>query len=951
MTATADDTAFGVGTLVAARGREWVVLPQSEPPAFLVLRPLGGGDDEVTAVFPALEQVMAATFPPPDPADAGTAASAGLLRTALRIGFRASAGPFRSVARLAVEPRAYQLVPLLMGLRQETVRLLIADDVGIGKTIEAGLVAAELLEQGDATGLAVLCGPALAEQWQRELATKFGIHAELVLPGTIRRLERGLLQGETLFDRFRHLVVSTDFIKRPGLREQFWRGCPDLLVIDEAHTCVSDGTGGRSRMLRHELVQRLAADTSRHLILVTATPHSGKDEGFRNLLALLSPDLEHADLESPAGRERLARYFVQRRRADIRSYLDQSTPFPQDRLTQEQPYELSGAYKELFTDVLAYARESVLDSEGGQLRQRVRYWSALALLRALASSPRAAAATLRTRAANLTAEDPAEADQLGRSAVLDLPDEETTESADATPGADADPGGGDTPQRRRLRRFAGRAESLEGAADTKLKLLTETVTGLLLDGFNPIVFCRFIDTADYVAEHLAKRLSNGYAVAAVTGLLPPDEREARIRELTADPERRPVLVATDCLSEGVNLQDSFQAVVHYDLAWNPTRHEQREGRVDRFGQRAPTVRAVTIYGTDNGIDGIVLNVLLRKHEQIRRALGISVPVPDRSDDVVQAILEGLLLREDPGEQLAFEGVGLEKRSELHREWDSAAARERQSRTKYAQAGIQPAEVARELDEVRASLGTQAEVAEFTEEALRALHADVTSVPDGLRAGTAALPAGVSDALVTGHAEPLTFYRNLPVPPRESCLDRTDPNVAAIARYVLESALDPAAPTQHRPARRCGVMRTSTVPRRTTLLLVRFRMHVELPGRDGGRQVVAEDAQVLAYRGPSSAAMWLPDSEVQALLAARPTGNVPPDQAIDFAEEAVAGLVELLPHLDDAADGLAQRLRDDHIRAREAGGQHVRRQIAVRAQKPPDVLGVYVYLPGPAGDAS
>ena len=406
------------------------------------------------------------------------------------------------------------------------------------------------------------------------------------------------------------------------------------------------------------------------------------------------------------------------------------------------------------------------------------------------------------------------------------------------------------------------------------------------------MFCRFIDTAEYVAEHLAKRLSNGYAVAAVTGLLPPDEREARIRELTADPERRPVLVATDCLSEGVNLQDSFQAVVHYDLAWNPTRHEQREGRVDRFGQRAPTVRAVTIYGTDNGIDGIVLNVLLRKHEQIRRALGISVPVPDRSDDVVQAILEGLLLRDDPGEQLAFEGVGLEKRSELHREWDSAAARERQSRTKYAQAGIQPAEVARELAEVRASLGTQAEVAGFTEEALRALHADVTSVPNGLRAGTAALPAGVSDALVTGHAEPLPFHRDLPVPPRESYLDRTDPNVAAIARYVLESALDPVAPVQHRPARRCGVMRTSAVQRRTTLLLVRFRMHLELPGRDGSRQVVAEDAQVLAYRGPATDAAWLPDSEVQALLAARPTGNVPPDQAIDFAEEAVAGLLEL-----------------------------------------------------------
>ncbi len=332
--------------------------------------------------------------------------------------------------------------------------------------------------------------------------------------------------------------------------------------------------------------------------------------------------------------------------------------------------------------MLQYARETVRDPEGGQLRQRVRYWSALALLRALASSPRAAAATLRTRAANLDAQDVAEADRLGRSAVLDLPDEETVESADATPGADGDAADGDTPHRRRLRRFAARASQLEGQGDTKLKLLGETVTELLLEGYNPIVFCRFIDTAEYVAEHLARRLGADYAVAAVTGVLPPDERKPRIRDLAGDAGKRPVLVATDCLSEGVNLQEHFQAVVHYDLAWNPTRHEQREGRVDRFGQQARIVRAVTLYGADNGIDGIVLDVLLRKHEQIRKALGISVPVPDRSDDVVQAILEGLLLRDAPGEQLAFEGIGLEKRTDLHREWDSAAAREHQSRTKY-----------------------------------------------------------------------------------------------------------------------------------------------------------------------------------------------------------------------------------------------------------------------------
>jgi superfamily II DNA or RNA helicase len=939
---------FEVGTLVSARGRDWVVLPQSKAPGFLVLRPLGGGDDEVAGVFPALEQVRPSTFEAPDPNDAGPASSAGLLRTALRIGFRASAGPFRSLARLAVEPRAYQLVPLLMALRQETVRMLISDDVGIGKTVEAGLIAAELLEQGDASGLAVLCSPALAEQWQQELASKFGIAAELVLPSTIRRLEKGLIGSETLFERYPNVVVSTDFIKRPGLREQFWHGCPDLLIIDEAHTCVSDGTGGRSRILRHELVERLARDERRHLVLVTATPHSGKEDGFRNLLSLLQPALKYVALETVAGRELLAQYFVQRRRVDIRKYLDESTPFPEDRETAERKYALGSAYKELFDDVLAYARETVRDPEGGAIRQRVRYWSALALLRALASSPRAAAATLTTRADNLDTDDEAEADRLGRAAVMDLPDEETIESADATPGADAGTEAGDTPHRRRLKRFAARARALEGADDRKLLELEKVTKELLLDGFNPVIFCRFIDTAEYVSDYLARRLGGSYAVTAVTGTLPPDERMARIRALAGDPSRRPVLVATDCLSEGVNLQDQFQAVVHYDLAWNPTRHEQREGRVDRFGQTARVVRAVTIYGADNGIDGIVLDVLLRKHEQIRKALGISVPVPDRSDDVVEAILEGLLLRDAQSEQLTLD-LGLEHRDGLHREWESAAEKEREFFTKYRQAGVHPEEVSRELAEMRASLGTAADVGGFTEEALRALRADVTLTPDGFTAATGALPAGLADALVPGHLEPLPFRTDLPVKPRAAYLDRTDPNVAAIARYVLESALDSVSPAdpRDRPARRCGVMVTSSVARRTTLLLVRYRFHLELPGRDGPRQLVAEDAQLLAYRGQPAAAEWLSADEVASLLAAVPSDNIHPDEATDFTERAVAALDVVLPHLSAVADDLAVRLRDDHIRVREAGGQRVRRQIAVRAQKPADVLGVYVYLPGGA----
>src|SRR4030095_14309867 len=129
------------------------------------------------------------------------------------------------------------------------------------------------------------------------------------------------------------------------------------------------------------------------------------------------------------------------------------------------------------------------------------------------------------------------------------------------------------------------------------------------------------------AEQLRARLKDikELEVAAVTGTLAPAERQERVLQL-GNAERR-VLVCTDCLSEGINLQDHFDAVVHYDLSWNPTRHEQREGRVDRYGQPKKTGRRVLYYGSNNPVDGLVLRVLLRKHKTIRSSLGISVPVP------------------------------------------------------------------------------------------------------------------------------------------------------------------------------------------------------------------------------------------------------------------------------------------------------------------------------------
>ena len=147
------------------------------------MRPLGGTDEEIAGIYLPLETVEPASFALPDATQIGDHRSCRLLRDAVRLGFCSSAGPFRSFARLGIEPRPYQLVPLLMALKLDPVRLLIADDVGVGKTIEAGLIARELLDRGEIRRQPVLCPPQLAEQWQSELDSKFHIEAELVLPG------------------------------------------------------------------------------------------------------------------------------------------------------------------------------------------------------------------------------------------------------------------------------------------------------------------------------------------------------------------------------------------------------------------------------------------------------------------------------------------------------------------------------------------------------------------------------------------------------------------------------------------------------------------------------------------------------------------------------------------------------------------------------------------------
>ncbi len=927
---------FAAGSLVRARGREWVVLPESTGD-LLVLRPLGGADDETCGIYAPLERVESAAFPLPDPGDCGDHRSCRLLRDAVRLGFRCSAGPFRSFGRISVEPRPYQLVPLLLALKLDPVRLLIADDVGIGKTIEAALVARELLDRGEASRLAVLCPPHLAEQWQLELSAKFHLDAALVLPSTARRLERGLLLGESIFDRFPATVVSMDYVKSDRRRDDFLRHCPDLVIIDEAHSCALPEAAHRGKKQRHELARALAAQPERHLILVTATPHSGKDEEFRSLLALLDPAFaalpqDLSGKENEPHRRRLAAHFVQRRRGDIRHFMKEDTPFP-EREEKEATYSLTPDYRRLLDRVIDLAREVVEESGADRRRQRVRWWSMLALLRSLASSPAAAAATLRARARTLEAETPDEVDRIGEEDVFDQAPEDAPEDGDVVPGSDLGESEDDQAFRRRLRDLAREAERLAGAGDAKLQEAMRHVHDLVRDGFRPIVFCRFIPTAEYVAEALRAALPKDVEIAAVTGVLPPAEREERVAVLGKS-ERR-VLVCTDCLSEGINLQDLFDAACHYDLSWNPTRHEQREGRVDRFGQPRPVVRVLTYYGIDNGIDGAVLEVLLKKHKAIKKALGVSVPVPSDLNSVSDAIFSRLILSpKDRRQQLLFPEHEKER---IHRDWDAAAEREKRSRTLFAQETIQPDEGARELSAARAAIGMGVDARAFFVEALRAERALVDDGDPLSVTLTPAVPRALREALGRD-----SFRARFQLPVEEGVLrlERTHPLVESLAQYVMDAALDPGIESA---ARRAGAIRTGAVGTRTTALLVRFRFHVVRKKGGVERPLLAEEVRVLAFAGAPESAEWLEPAAAEALLQAEPAANIAPEQVEAFVQRVVQGFDRIAPVLEQSARRLGEELLEAHRRVRQAAREQGV-SYSVEPKLPPDVLGLYVFLP-------
>ncbi|WP_245290671.1 C-terminal helicase domain-containing protein [Rhodopseudomonas sp. AAP120] len=594
---------------------------------------------------------------------------------------------------------------------------------------------------------------------------------------------------------------------------------------------------------------------------------------------------------------------------------------------KDEPFSLSGEFGAFQDRVLDYCLAVTQRAGADQRSRRLAFWGTLALMRCVGSSPAAATNALRNRLSGV-------ADEEAMQPVVFDEDEGLLDQGDVEPGTAS----ASAEERGELAELIAIAESLDRrrSEDPKVARLLKVLKGLLQEGAKPVIFCRFIATAEALGEEI-KRTWPKADVAVVTGRLPPDERRTRIDQLE-DSESR-ILVATDCLSEGINLQALFDAVVHYDLSWNPTRHQQREGRVDRFGQRSPVVRSVTIFGDNSAIDGAVLQVILRKADAIRKATGISVPMPEDSEGVTSALMQALMLRAGGHrEQLAFDfGLSSER---LDSKWRDAEENAKASRARYAQGAMKPDEVLPEWRQMRALNGGPAEVARFTERALKRVGAPLERAGQHHLVHLDAMPEAIKERL---EARGLHGTRRVgfedELAPGVTHLGRVHPLVASLAESLAEGALDPGG-AAFRPLGRCGVWRTRKVAQMTTLLLLRNRFKLITSGRSN-RMLLAEEATALAFGGLAPTPVLEGQSALQ-LLEAEAAGNLDDQAATRQLQRAHERLALYESPIAAFAVERGKALSEDHLRLTEAarGGATVE----VVPALPADVVGLYVLLP-------
>ncbi|MCL1958024.1 MAG: SWF/SNF helicase family protein, partial [Spirochaetes bacterium] len=672
---------------------------------------------------------------------------------------------------------------------------------------------------------------------------------------------------------------------------------------------------------------------------------------FANLLALLRQDFANLALgdsfaanQNRGLREELSDYFVQRRRIDINEWNDQSL-FP-TRETKETVYKLSGKWETFFEKIRSYCVDLALKAEKTHGKEFAVIWYAvIALLRCVSSSPDAAKRALETRLRGLS--------ENGKDEFSLIDDERITDGIsddlivnDEEPAAQIE-------KNSSLEILIKETENLKGIKnDPKLALLVKEIDALLNDKlrFKPVVFCRYVATAHYVADELRNYYKdNGdVKIACITGEIGSDEREEQVESLVEE-AKIPVLVATDCLSEGINLQHGFDAMIHYDLAWNPARHEQREGRVDRFGQKSDKVRCVMIYGENNPVDGLIFNVIIKKAKRIRDDLGILVPIPEDEMKMQTAIVKAALLKPAAKEQQGTLDFGEESGfGKIEEKWQDAADKEKKNRTIFAQRSLKPNDVLPEWQKQNEILGNEKDVEHFVIDTLSVLNAPPDNIFKGDRLSyfrfnpDLLIPALKNRLKNEGIEKTIRMNFNYPPEKNASFIHRSNPLVTVLADYTLETALEGNNNEKLITHSRCGVYETNAVSLVTSIFLIRLRHKIEMTQKGGKtKTTLAEEALLLGFEGRKQT-VEIPREKLDILLREQPSGNLDKSVIERELNASLSWWNENSSVFEKIAKDRSDALLADHRRVRQAA--QGRGSYDVKPGLPVDLIGLYVLLP-------
>jgi hypothetical protein len=382
---------------------------------------------------------------------------------------------------------------------------------------------------------------------------------------------------------------------------------------------------------------------------------------------------------------------------------------------------------------------------------------------------------------------------------------------------------------------------------------------------------------------------------------------------------------------------------------DPNRLEQREGRIDRYGQiLSKTVKTVRFFSPENPVDGVVIRVLLDKAREIHQALGTHVPVPEESESVTQAVLQALFFKgrtvADAIPQMEL-GLEVPEVAQLHRSWDLDVARQRENRTRFRQGSLKPEEVRQELEATDAVLGDPAAVRLFVLNAAQRLGLPITAdrrenifrilVSPEARASLPPALAAVLPVIKSGHWF-VSFVS--PTPEGAEYLGRNHRFVTTLAQFLMEEALTQGAEAR---ASRCGAIRTNAVSRLTTLYLLRLRFLIEQPDRT---PLLAEEVQIVGHTGTADKPVWLKDDEVLSLLeTAQADANLGQEERRELVAAALFGWEKVDAPVRENVAGRAAALTEAHRRIRKAVDMKVR-GLTVKPQLPPDLLGLLVLQP-------